>query len=133
MKEIKYRVWATINECYLDMDSGYFYLAPDGTFYEIIEMRNGKIDYNEVNGDVQFYTGRKDHKGKEIYEGDIVKTEEYFGGDDETDSTNLFEVVFEDGKFIAKLIGFAGGFDLVEIEGACEIVGNIYENSELLE
>lgn len=132
MREIKFRAWEKINGSWLDMNSGYFYLAPNGKLWEIYKLRNGVTEYNEIYADIQFYTGLKDCKGREIYEGDIVKTEEYFGGDDETDSTNLLEVRFESGRFITESSAFVGCIDLGDIAFQCEVIGNIYENKELL-
>ena len=87
MKTIKYRVWAEVNKCYLDMNSGYFYLAPDGTFYEITQLRNGKIDYNEVRAMKNYMMNQgvteesdifMDHAGFSTYES-LYRAKEIFG------------------------------------------------------
>ncbi len=81
---------------------------------------------------VLFWTGLKDKNGKEIFEEDIVKV---FGYDE------IFEVIFNQtlsafqfGSFqirsISKLNNL-GKDDLVLND--CEVIGNIYENPELLE
>ena len=82
------------------------------------------------------YTGLKDKNGKEIYEGDIYKSNGYY-----------YEIIFHEGAFCVSKIGV---FDPVPVnwkgqssEGSddCiieqwssefEIIGNIYENPELL-
>ena len=128
MKNIKYRAWAIINECYLNIDSGYFYLAPDGTFFEITELRNGETDYREVSADVQLCTGLKDCNAVEIYEKDIV---EFEGGvflvshDDENACYALTTRRRGELKIDRNLNGHAAS--------VCKIIGNIYENPELLE
>lgn len=66
------------------------------------------------------YTGLKDKNGKEVYEGDIVR---YSNKSDR-------EVVFEKGMFQSRQKNGWGA--LVLIANNCEVIGNIYENPELL-
>ena len=70
---------------------------------------------------IQQYTGLKDKNGKEIYEGDVVEFRTHNHENLATDS-----VVFEYGAFILKGILY----DLYETE--VKIIGNIFENKELL-
>ena len=86
----------------------------------------------------QQYTGLKDKNGKEIYEGDVIQF---------YDRGNMFDndllpctamVIMKYAKWYPEPINVKGlrGF---EFEGAnlrseqCEVIGNIYENPELLE
>lgn len=66
------------------------------------------------------YTGLKDRNGKEIYEGDIILFNNF--GD------TLDKVVYSPGCFHTS----GGGYLLDEIR-EIEVIGNIYENPELLE
>jgi hypothetical protein len=73
----------------------------------------------------QQFTGLKDSNGKEIYEGDILKWERYpYGGP----FSSVYWVSEDDGWDFS-------GWMIKESEnqrGKCEIVGNIFENPELI-
>ena len=79
------------------------------------------------------YTGLKDKNGKEIYEGDIVHIpndwEEYGWASGEN-----YEIDFKEGRFRMKpkYKPNASGYDL-ENTNELEVIGNVWENPELLE
>lgn len=72
-------------------------------------------------------TGLFDKNGKEIFEGDIL-----FGHAGE-DFWEIVEFDIEEGKWIRRDIWCNSKLDLSENNEFMEIVGNIYENPELLE
>lgn len=77
--------------------------------------------------EVMQYTGLKDKNGKEIYEGDIVKFGHW------TTQVEFFDKLFYDGGcgvhsgfYFNEELGFHNNLD------ESEVIGNIYENPELL-
>lgn len=72
------------------------------------------------------YLGRKDINGKEIYEGDIFETSEGNCFIRYDVATASFEVVFEDEAVISFFEATVYGTKRIEV------IGNIYENKDLL-
>lgn len=69
------------------------------------------------------YTGLQDKNGKKIFEGDICKHISDYSG-----NTVISVVTYTDGHFLA-LVNEHSGFELSE---KLEVIGNIYDNPELL-
>lgn len=77
-------------------------------------------------------TGMVDKNGKEVFEGDIVKIpEDYevFG----KNAGEILKVAFDKGCFRLKRPNSKGRGFYFEDNNTVEIIGNIYENPELLE
>lgn len=92
--------------------------------HEIIEVSNGYAiwprDFFEV--EIMQSTGLKDNDGIEFYEKDIVRN---------IDSEELGVVEYDEGQFRVSYNGVSE--QLWEIDKDLQIIGNIYENPELLE
>ena len=125
-REIKFRAWLKEKKEMIDN------ARPDFFCKQLNYLRGNSAGGQDVLGvsteDIELmqYTGLKDKNNKEIYEGDVLSN-----GNDE----KPYKVIFENGSFRAE---FEGDFEeysfyLIDIVAQhCEIVGNIYENPELL-
>ena len=81
------------------------------------------------------YTGLDDKNGKEIYEGDIVKTlflDPIFG-DVLSNSFDNVPISFHNGAFVVDYYEGRHKIYLQDLYDKIEVVGNIHDNLELLE
>jgi len=120
-REIKFRIW--------DAESDEMRYTDEISVYD-----NGLMFHFDTHNDdkepvIMQYTGLKDKKGKEIYEGDIL----------EGDNSVQYLTMFYDASFLGKVIGLFNGdktigniyplghFQLTSIS----VIGTLYENPEL--
>ena len=120
-RELKFRVWDHQENAYNKYE--YWIDAKSGDTYR---MNSGGIDYQLTNFCIQQYTGLKDKNGREIYEGDIIQLE---------NAPYKYEVVWNkwhwgiDSKGI--VTDFIQSFTIA-VEERCIVIGNIFENPDLL-
>ena len=78
------------------------------------------------------FTGLYDKNGMKIFEGDIVRTKKYGKviGHTNVNDYDAFQVVYEPAIF--RLVNSTRGFNLVGQAIDWEVIGNIYDNPELL-
>lgn len=137
MREIKFRAWNIkrnkfANPKWFGIDLSGNLLnengGDDNSFNFITALQEVKNQYILMQ-----HTGLKDKNGKEIYEGDIIK--------EQGPRTNglpgaafLREIVFYEGKFMGKDIGIDDPelYQNISHSSYNEVLGNIYENPELL-
>lgn len=125
MREIKFRAWFkndVVEQMLYDKNPG-----------DCLVWKNQGQDIESI----MQYTGLKDKNGKEIYEGDIVEFNDFdslrTGGHTE-DNILQGSISFSCGGWIVKTE--RGHYDLytaIVNDEELEIIGNIYEHSELIQ
>ncbi|MGX0021930.1 putative phage protein (TIGR01671 family) [Staphylococcus hominis] len=126
----KFRVWDKDHEYMEYTDKNLIVSFGDNGNVDVTDLSNIYSTCNSMqNFELMQATGVRyiyDESGQEIYEGDIVKTR-----------------TSEYGRFIGYVDNAISRFKVrgvkqykglsVDLDGTCEIIGNIYENPELLE
>ena len=125
-RDIKFRAWVKDRKAIFEVVLINYVTKKVTYLFErvghLLNIRHEK--FNDI--ELMQYSGLTDMMEKEIYEGDILF--ESFG-------ERYYKVVFKNGSFRAEFEGdFEDhSFDLIDVVAqGCKIVGNIYENPELL-
>ena len=139
-REIKFRAWDKVNKNIVPL-WGISWKAWDrnidggGSINGILIERDGTEDRLENEIELMQFTGLKDKNGKEIYEGDIVEYKDSWSEREHLikNRTKRQVVDFVDGVFYpVSKVGFDGEQEPSLDSDPFEVIGNIYENPELL-
>ena len=125
MRTIKFRGLRTDGKGWVY--GGYFQHTPDedGVRSYIFDFNEGAVEV--ITESVGQFTGSVDRNGNEIYEGDIVLLDEGFH------PRNRPIVFSEYGDWSIGELGISFGQMKADGFVHCEVIGNIYQNPELLE
>jgi hypothetical protein len=126
VREIKFRAWDTNDKTWATIDGrwDFRYNMEDGYFFTVEGPENESWTEAVTEGSLilQQYTGLKDKNGREIYEGDIL-------------AGIMLSGVVQWNNSLAKYtvqLSPEGWHDLSSLNYMKEVIGNIYDNPELL-
>ena len=108
MREVKFRMFDTLDKEFMNGS-------------RVLESRISDLN-KEGRFIYQQWTGLKDKNGKDIYISDLVKNQD----------GNIYEVIINDFMQIPVIDSELGQGALFNHHYQCEVIGNIYENPELL-
>jgi uncharacterized phage protein (TIGR01671 family) len=126
----KFRVWSKTLGKYRQLDE----TSNDQGLGMLFEVKKGigsnvtSICYS-VGDVVEQFTGLKDDNGKEIYEGDIVKSRYKYA------EPKISQIIIEDGNSYILGEDLSTGNEMLVSDhiGEIKVIGNVHENPELLE
>ena len=127
-REIKFRAYSShnhkiysVSNIEWDIDGRIWVTADDG--------KNG-IELIDEEAHLMPYTGLHDKNGREIYEGDVVRTgEDNIGDPDQM----IGQVIMREGSWLIENEKKQEAVDLFSEITSREVIGNIFEDKQLLE
>jgi len=118
MREIKYRVWIKVSQKIASWEM----IKEKKNLHRLIE----NPEYLLMQ-----YTGLKDKNNVEIFEGDIARIEKCFTNGIDTLSDHIGQIKYSNCRFMV-IDEFLNSLCPYEYKNQIEVIGNIYENPELL-
>ena len=135
---IKFRVWDKVNKRMLSIDTLALSFSPKGVLTSIYTYGPDFSNDPDILGDdepdldsviLEQSTGLKDVNGKDIYEGDIIKSNYKYA------QPKVSQIIIEDGNSYILGEDLATGNEMLVSDHISEIkvIGNVQTNPELLE
>lgn len=122
----RYRAWDKIHKTMYEVDDimsidfGKSEIGVKTLFFE----RTSRYDFDDIV--LMQSTGMTDKNGREIFEGDIIDSEDSF-------LAGVVELRQNLGMFVSKLIKYNNFERLCNVLDSTQIIGNVWENPKLLE
>lgn len=122
----RHRAWDKIHKTMYEVDDimsvdfGKSEISVKTLFFE----RTSRYDFDDIV--LMQSTGMTDKNGKEIFEGDILDSEDGF-------LAGVVELRQNLGMFVSKLIKYNNFERLCNVLDSTQIIGNVWENPKLLE
>ncbi len=132
MKEILFRakhIHALLKNEYLDGTWVYGYLCNENYIHSPELGGEHLIDKNTISQ----YTGLRDKNGDRIFEGDIVRYTDELIGKEKNDEIKYSEKYASFCRLHKSKMGLQYLYLYKDIALDCEVIGNIFDNPELLE
>lgn len=123
MREIEFRIWADnkfYDKCLVGNTNN---VEDDKWTCPLVWLENKKEWVHCDNGIICQYTGVKDKNGVKIFEGDIINDLDY----------GYMVCKYINGSFIWQSIKYKLDIKFFSYIPNVEVIGNIYENNDLLE
>jgi len=125
MREIKFRAW--------DKKRKFIFRVTElvWDFLSKVEIKDRTTGFvlKENDYDLMQYTGLKDKNGKEIYEGDILS----YGMWSDDKGSCIYKVYWNEEDALFDTLDLRHNQEMTHVETfGAEIIGNIYENPELV-
>lgn len=122
----RYRAWDKIHKTMYEVDDimsvdfGKSEISVKTLFFE----RTSRYDFDDIV--LMQSTGMTDKNGREIFEGDILDSEDSF-------LAGVVELRQNLGMFVSKLIKYNNFERLCNVLDSTQIIGNVWKNPKLLE
>jgi len=132
MRELKFRAWDKVNNRMtnnIDLVGG----NPCSMIRVLPNNWQASFYNDQCSFEVMQFTGLKDSKGIDVYEGDILQEKWTFEGKDYARNIEIKYEEMSNCGCCTEDSGIGFNFQRFGNKGPIEVIGNIFENPELLE